>query len=314
MLSATVLLRCMNQNVPLGAALMGLAAILFPVKDGLVKALAGVVSGLEAGSVYFATQAALALAWLLLRPSGEPVVPAREEVPALVLRSTLLVASILLFFVGVQRAPIAEAVVLFAMQALFAILFAGLLLGERLTTRTWLVAVAGFVGSAIILRPDVGQAFNVYLLFPFASAATFGLYVVLTKRLGGERHPVALLFYDGAVGFVLTVTILVLGTVFVAADASSALFAPRSIAYLVGSGAVGTVSALLIIWSLRLAPASVIAPLGYLEIASAAIIGIVAFSEPITLPMVAGTTIIVGACLVASRTKEPARREVSVSD
>lgn len=304
----------MNANVPLGAALMGLAAILFPVKDGLVKALTGIVSGLEAGSVYFATQATLALAWLLVRPLGERVVPDRREAWTLVLRSTLLVASVLLFFVGVQRAPIAEAVVLFAMQALFAILFAGLLLGERLTTRTWLVAIAGFVGSAIILRPDVGEAFNAFLLFPFASAVTFGLYVALTKRLGVDRHPVVLLFYDGTVGFVLTGTIVVLGFALTGSDAPSALFAPSSIAYLVASGAVGTMSALLIIWSLRLAPASVIAPLGYLEIASAALIGIVVFSEPVTLSMVIGTTIIVIACLLASRTKEPAAAEAVTSN
>ena len=301
----------MNQNVPLGAALMGLAAILFPVKDGFVKALAGTVSGLEAGSVYFATQAILALAWLLLRRTDERIVPARSEAPALLLRSALLVASVLLFFVGVQRAPIAEAVVLFALQALFAILFAGLLLGERLTLRTWVVALAGFVGAAIILRPDVDQAFNPFLLFPFASAVTFGFYVAMTKRLGVNRHPVVLLFYDGAVGLALTVAAIVFTALAGALSAPNELFAARSLTFLVGSGMVGTASALLIIVSLRLAPASVIAPLGYLEIASAAVIGVLVFSEPITLPMVIGTAIIVSACLAASRTK-PASGESNV--
>ena len=293
----------MNPNVPLGATLMGLAAILFPIKDGFVKALAGAVSGLEAGSVYFATQTTLALAWLLLRRTDERIVPVRNEAPALLLRSTLLVASVVLFFIGVQRAPIAEAVVLFALQALFAILFAGLLLGERLSLRIWAVALAGFAGAAIILRPDVGQAFNPFLLLPFASAVTFGLYVAMTKRLGVNRHPVVLLFYDGAVGFVLTVAVMLVMTLAGVLSAPNELFDARSLIYLLASGTVGTASALLIIVSLQLAPASVIAPLGYLEIASAAVIGVVVFAEPITVPMATGTAIIVSACLAASRTK-----------
>lgn len=304
----------MNQNVPLGAALMGLAAVLFPIKDGIVKALAGTVSGVEAGGVYFATQAALALTWLLVRGTDERIVPARSEAPALLLRSALLVASVLLFFVGVQRAPIAEAVVLFALQALFAILFAGLLLGERLTLRTWAVALTGFAGAAIILRPDVGEAFNPFLLFPFASAVTFGLYVAMTKRLGVNQHPVVLLFYDGAVGFALTVAAILVATLAGVLPVPDALFTSRSLAFLIASGAVGMVSALLIIVSLRLAPASVIAPLGYLEIASAALIGVLVFSEPITLPMAIGTAIIVSACLAASRTKATGRDDAAVTE
>lgn len=293
----------MNQNVPLGATLMGLASILFPVKDGLVKALAGDVSGLAASFFYFVIQAVLALALLVALGKINSLIPPRKDVLLLLLRSSLLVASVLLFFTGVQRAPIAESVVLFSLQAIFAILFAGLLLGERLSLRSWVVVTSGLIGAAIILRLDVGTLFNPFLLLPFASAITFGLYVVLTKRLGGEQHPVSLLFYDALVGSALIGSTMILGSLIAGLFTPDTPYSWLAISYLAASGTVGTTSALLIIWSLRFAPASVIAPLGYLEIVSAAIIGVFVFSEPVTLSMALGATIIVTACFLAGRTR-----------
>ena len=93
--------------------------------------------------------------------------------------------------------PIANAVTLFTVRGLFCLIFAHLLLGERMRPIHLLFLALASVGVVIIVRPaELGDHLLVNMM-PVISAALFGLYIVLTRRLPRCHHPVELLFQDG---------------------------------------------------------------------------------------------------------------------
>ncbi len=71
---------------------------------------------------------------------------------------------------------------------------------------------------------------------------------------------------------------------------------------LVPAGVIGTISAIMVILSLKLAPASIVLPLGYLEIVSSSIIGAIIFDEAVTLNMIAGSILILFSSFLITRT------------
>ena len=84
-----------------------------------------------------------------------------------------------------------------------------------------------------------------------------------------------MLFVDGIIGVCVIVS--------PSLGAGSALnnLAMQDWLYLLAAGLIGTCSALLVIAAIIRAPASLIAPLGYIEIVSAFAIGVLIFNEDI---------------------------------
>ena len=98
---------------------MALAAALFPIKGAFIKSLSYSVTALEAALVYFAVQAIFAFLWITFTKSKSKRHIRPPIKPLLLVRSILQVGAIVLFFHSIQNAPLAEAVMLFASNALF---------------------------------------------------------------------------------------------------------------------------------------------------------------------------------------------------
>jgi drug/metabolite transporter (DMT)-like permease len=282
----------------LGMACMALAAVLFPIKDSFIKAQDERVPALLAIAVYFLAQFTIGMAALFL--TGNPA--RRNPFAALtglhVSRSLALACSLGLFFISLRYVPIAVAVTLFTMQSLFCLLFAWLLLNEAIRPLHMVFVAIATAEVLLIIRPTQLDANAVTNLMPLGSAALFGLYIILTRKLGGAQSRFQLLCQDGALATVLFgglyLGILVIGEGTLPAivwDPVLFLLPP------VLAAVVGTLSSLMMISAARLAPAAKIAPASYLEIASAALIGIFVFGKTLDLITCFGIAVIVAVCL-----------------
>ena len=90
-------------------------------------------------------------------------------------RSAALASSLGIFFVGLRFVPIANAITLFTVQGLFCLIFAHLLLGERMRPIHLLFLALANVGFVIIVRPAELGDHPLVNVMPVISATLFDL-------------------------------------------------------------------------------------------------------------------------------------------
>jgi drug/metabolite transporter (DMT)-like permease len=178
-----------------------------------------------------------------------------------------------------------------------------------MTLRKITVTVLGFIGVLTVMSPHISGFGNVYLWYALASAFTFAIYLLATKTLGQTYPPAQMLFVDGFLGAFLCIVCLIAWTLLTNLDITLIGASTRSIMFLVLSGMIGTASALLVIVAMKNAPASVVAPLGYIEIVSAALIGYAIFNEKIGITTIIGCVIILGSSWLSGRLNEPSGQQ-----
>ncbi len=271
-----------------GIALMAVAMLSIPGVDGFAKYLSAGYSPLFISWGRYAVACCLVLPLAFLR-CGWRILPA-ERLAAHALRTALLVASMTLYFLAIAHIPLATAISAFFIGPIVAVVLSVLVLKERLTRWKVLSLVLGFLGALVILRP--GGTIEFGLVLAFGSGLCFSLYMIATRYAAMGSDPVRTLAFQCLFGALLLVP---------QAAWSWQTPAAGDLVFFLGLGAFSTLSHLLSIAAFRLADASTLAPLVYLELLGAAAIGYVAFDEipgPATL---LGAALIVGGGLVLLR-------------
>jgi S-adenosylmethionine uptake transporter len=208
--------------------------------------------------------------------------------------------SVLLFFWGLVRVPMAQGVALTFLSPLIALFLAAALLGERIRRAAILGSLVAAVGVLVIA---LGQA------QAGASTETMmgSLAIVLASVL--YAYSLILLRQQAQIADPLEVTLftsLVIGVVLLLGAPWLATWpATDQIAPIIGSAVLGSISALLLAWSYGRAEAQVLAPVEYTAFVWAALLGYLVFDERVSLFTVAGALLIVGGCLVAVRGASP---------
>ena len=118
-----------------------------------------------------------------------------------VLRIVTAVLGIYLWYLSLQRMPIAEGVALTFTGPIFTVIAAWFLLSEKLTLKRSIAIFLCISGAFIISRPDLAfqgdtQSVGFAVLFPLGSALVLALSKVFTRKLGnlGEK-PTTLAIY-----------------------------------------------------------------------------------------------------------------------
>lgn len=187
------------------------------------------------------------------------------------LRGLMLVLSSVLFVVALNHIQIAEVASIVFLAPIIVALAGGPLLGERVSTRTWLALAGGFTGVLLIIRPG-GNAFTWWALLPLACAFLFAGYQILTRRLAGHDDPVTTLFYPGLIA-ALAIPPVFPGSVL---DVPTA---PLHAAMLTAIGVLGAVGHFLLIRAHGLAPATLLAPFGYTQLLVVLALGWAVFGQ-----------------------------------
>ncbi|KAA0916048.1 DMT family transporter [Aquicoccus porphyridii] len=299
----------MTDRTTLGILLMIGFSIVAPVMDSFAKATPEEVPVLQILAARFGIQAFLLLPIAFWMQHAHR--PGRGELGLHVVRALLILVATGCFFTALRFMPIANAIAIFFVEPFILTLMGGLFLGEAIGPRRIIACLVGFAGAMLVIQPSFADLGPVTLL-PIVTAFCFAFYMVLTRQMATRTHPLALQGYT-AIAAMLFIVPLLWG--FDGSDiAALDPVWPRGLAVwtLLGVGIVSTISHLFISFALRFTPAATIAPLQYLEIVFATILGYYIFADIPDRLTVLGATIIVGSGLyVFARERalgRPARR------
>ncbi len=281
-------------NTMKGVVLMVIAMMLLPGLDAIAKSVGErlpvgqiVWSRFFFQSIYMGIAAAT-----LLKPEQRRLSQTRQHI----FRACMITLATLLFFSALQVMPLAESISIFFVEPLILTLLAALFLGEQIGWRRMLAVALGFVGAMLIVRPEFAKAGWAALL-PLGAASAFAVYLLLTKRLTGHTHPIAIQLFTGVAALAVVSIILAAGS---AADIKwLSPVAPswQDAALLALLGLIASGGHLLMVMAFVHAPASTLAPLQYLEIVSATVLGFYIFGDFPDLTAWCGVAIIVGSGL-----------------
>ena len=210
-----------------------------------------------------------------------------------VIRGGLIAAATVLFFSGLIYLPIADAISIFFIEPLIVTLLSAVLLGESVGWRRLSAITIGFLGAIIIIRPtfsDVGWA----VMFPVGAALAFSFYILLTRKMVEDEHPVRLQFFTGIFGCLIMSIVLYFGTQH-NFDLLTAVHPDNNeVILLIGLGIIATLGHILVVNAFQRAPVGVLAPFQYVEIIGATFYGLLLFNDFPDLITWLGISIIVG--------------------
>lgn len=264
----------------LGIGLMAAAMLLVPGVDGIAKTLSAAHSPLYISCARYAFALVFVLPWALYK-RGKRFMP-REALAAHALRTFFAAASMCCFFAAIATAPIADVTSAYFVGPIIAAVLSILLLGEALTPRKIAALALGFIGAIVIVNPAGGV--NTGLLLGVASGAFFGLYMIATRKTRSS-DPVSTLAFQCLFGAVILSPLAIWNWSLPGADELGLLFL---------MGAISAICHFMTISAFRHAEASLLAPLAYLELIGAIVIGYLVFGD---LP---GIRIFSGAALVVT--------------
>ncbi len=109
-------------------------------------------------------------------------------------RSTLAVAAMYLWFFSISKIPLAEATAINFTAPIFGALCAIIFLKEKIRKRRFFAILFSIVGALTIIRPGFSDL-NIYLLIAIIASLLMGMAAIFIKRLSMIDHPNSVVFY-----------------------------------------------------------------------------------------------------------------------
>lgn len=222
--------------------------------------------------------------------------PSRAAVRLHLIRGSLSAVMAMLFFWGLARVPMAQAIALCFVAPLIALFLAAMILGERIERRAIGASVLGFAGVLVILAAQAGAPQGPEVLVGsmaiLCSAAIYAYNIILMRQQAQASGPVEIAFF---MGLIMSGCYLVVAP-FLAEVPPVDTWTPIGLAAL-----LTFLSLLLLAWAYARAEAQHLAPVEYTGFIWASIFGFLFFAEPVRPLTVIGAAMIVAACLAAAR-------------
>ena len=208
----------------------------------------------------------------------------------------LLLTSTFCFIAAIRVMPLADALAIVFVAPFIVLLVGKFYLKEEVGPRRVGAAAVGFVGVLLVIQPSF-SAFGAVALFPVATAFGFACYLMVTRSLSRQMYPITLQFHTGMFASLLCLPMLVFGQG--AGFEFLELVRPTGInwLWLLGVGFFATLSHMIMTYALPLAPSSTLAPLQYLELPVATLLGYLVLNDFPNSISLAGIAIIIGAGL-----------------
>jgi len=181
---------------------MLLAYFLFSFVDTSTKWLLGAgMAVLQLAFLRYLTHALITLVDVQRLPARRPRLTMRLQV-LVVLRAFCLVSATVANFIALGHLPLAMTSALLFLAPILVCLFAGILLGERITAGHWGAVALGFFGVVVLVNP-FGEAINWYAVLMLYPATGMAFYAILTRKLAHRVASSVLQLSTGLVGSVL---------------------------------------------------------------------------------------------------------------
>ena len=293
---------------PILAFAVALAAVgTLSIMDALMKALV-IALGIYVVSIWRSV-VTLAMAAILYLPRRLPW-PTAKIMRIHVGRGAVVMVMAALFFWGIGRVPLAQAIALTFIAPLIALMLAAVFLGETIGPRSIAGSVAAFAGVILIVfaqaRAQMGPGVLLGTLAIIASALCYAVNIVLMRHQALAAKPLEISFFQS-----LVVTILWLAVMpFVGLPLWPSATWWGWIAL---AAAMSLVGGLLFAFAYARAEASYLAVTEYSAFLWASALGWLIFQERLGPFTVAGAMLIVGGCIVASRGRRAVLPEIDVA-
>jgi S-adenosylmethionine uptake transporter len=281
--------------VAFGVATLGIA--LFSGMDAIMKAVSLEIGAYNALLWRTGTSAILAggMFLMLRRPW-----PQRDALKVHLARGLISVPMAILFFWGLARVPMAQAIALTFVAPLIALYLAAVLLKERIERTAVVASLLGFAGVILIFaaqsRMELGPEATLGSIAILVSAGCYAYNIILMRRQALLAGPVEIAFFIStimAVSFALAAPVL---AVVPAAEHWPAI---------IGAALLAFGSLMLLSWAYARAEAQHLAPVEYTSFVWAALLGFLVFGERVRPLTVAGAALIVVGCVIAARRRPP---------
>lgn len=195
----------------------------------------------------------------------------------ILMRTSVQLVSLGLIYVAFRYLPLADAIAISFVSPFLLMLMGKFFLGEQVGIRRISACAVGFVGTLMVIQPSFAEVGTPAFL-PLLSAITFSLYTLLTRQVARQANPVIVQGISGLFGFVALLLAALLGGG-LSADFSIVVPSHLEAWLLVAIAIVGSVGHMMMTWALRMAPASTLAPIQYVEIPFATFIGWLVFKD-----------------------------------
>lgn len=289
------------------AFIVGMAGIAtFSAMDAVMKSLVLALGTYV--TLFWRSLAGAAMAGALF--SRNPRWPERATMRLHLARGILGSGMAVLFFWGLARVPLAQAIALAFIAPLIALYLAAAVLKEDVGPRLVGASLIAFAGVIIIFigqaQADLGREAVIGSLAILASAVCYAINIILMRQQAQVASPIEVGFFQSLImACVLVLALPVMGGVSLppAADVPMILLA----AFL------ATASHLLLTWAYARANASYLATTEYTSFLWAALFGWLFFRESVSLYTVAGASLIVAGCILAARKPSDASPRLEVA-
>lgn len=258
-----------SRNPLLGITLILCAVFFFAGMDTATKTLSVRYAPPFVMAVRFALGLVLMMAFVYPRLGRRMITWRRPRI--ILARGVMMVTASVMAVYAFQRLPVAETVAIVYLAPSPVLFLAKPVLGERVSLSSWIASVGGFLGLVLIVRPGGGLAVD-GVLFALASAAGATWYFLFTRMLASSEDTFALLF-----------SLNIVGTIGLGATVPWTMpdFAPTrgDIGLFLYSGSAALIGHYLLTAAYREASAAVIAPLSYVHLIWAGLLGWVVFDH-----------------------------------
>lgn len=299
-----------TDRILFGVALMLGFCLTAPLLDIAAKLASSTIPVGQITAARFIVQCALMLPFIGLM--GLSLRVGRAQWLALASRAASLLIATFCFIAAISVMPLADALAIVFVAPFIVLLVGKFYFGEDVGPRRVAAAIVGFIGVLFVIQPSFA-AFGAVALFPIGTAVSFAFYILVTRGLSRQVHPVTLQFYTGLVASLMCLPIILL-----AEGSGSTLLDPVwpegiAWAWLFGVGFFATISHMMMTYALSLAPSATLAPLQYLELPVATFFSYLVFKDfPNSMALI-GIAIIMGAGLYMIHRERVTARDLIAS-
>jgi S-adenosylmethionine uptake transporter len=224
--------------------------------------------------------------------------PPRPVLRLHLIRGAVGSATMILFFWGLARVPLAQGVALSFIAPLIVLYLAAVLLGEKVGKGAVLASLLAFSGVVVILagqaRADLGPKALMGSAAILVAAFLYAYNLILTRQQSLVAKPVEIAF------FLNLFSLIIFGA---AAPFLGELPPGPQVPQLALAAALAFISLVLLSWAYARAEAHYLVPVEYSALVWAALLGWLIFREKVEPLTIIGAVMIIAGCLLAARRK-----------